>query len=87
MKSYKQFCPISRVAEIFAERWTPLIIRNMSLGCETFTQSASHRRFQRSEAVRRGRVPLSGLDGVVARSQHPSQGRRVTTPTSNEELA
>jgi hypothetical protein len=23
-------------AEIFAERWTPLIIRNLHLGCETF---------------------------------------------------
>ena len=38
MKSYKQYCPISRAAEIFAERWTPLIIRNMFMGCETFTQ-------------------------------------------------
>jgi pimeloyl-ACP methyl ester carboxylesterase len=31
-----QYCPIARGAEIFAERWTPLIIRNLHLGCETF---------------------------------------------------
>jgi DNA-binding HxlR family transcriptional regulator len=38
MKSYQQYCPIARGAEIFAERWTPLIIRNLFLGCETFTE-------------------------------------------------
>jgi DNA-binding HxlR family transcriptional regulator len=36
--SYHQYCPIARGAEIFAERWTPLIIRNLYLGCRTFTE-------------------------------------------------
>jgi DNA-binding HxlR family transcriptional regulator len=36
--SYDQYCPIARGAEVFAERWTPLIIRNMYLGCRTFTE-------------------------------------------------
>jgi HxlR-like helix-turn-helix len=36
MRTYGQYCPIARGAEIFAERWTPLIIRNLYLGCETF---------------------------------------------------
>lgn len=36
MRSYGQYCPIARGAEIFAERWTPLIIRNLHLGCATF---------------------------------------------------
>jgi DNA-binding HxlR family transcriptional regulator len=30
------FCPISRGAEIFATRWTPVIIRNLLLGADTF---------------------------------------------------
>jgi DNA-binding HxlR family transcriptional regulator len=34
--SYGQFCPIARGAEVFAMRWTPLIVRNMLLGCRTF---------------------------------------------------
>jgi DNA-binding HxlR family transcriptional regulator len=38
MESYGQFCPISRGAEVFATRWTPLIIRNMLLGARTFTE-------------------------------------------------
>ncbi len=38
MRTYGQYCPIARGAELFAERWTPLIIRNLHLGCETFGQ-------------------------------------------------
>jgi DNA-binding HxlR family transcriptional regulator len=34
--TYGQFCPIARGAEVFAMRWTPLIVRNMLLGCRTF---------------------------------------------------
>jgi DNA-binding HxlR family transcriptional regulator len=38
MRTYGQYCPIARGAEIFAERWTPLIVRNLYLGCETFSE-------------------------------------------------
>ncbi len=36
MKGYGQFCPIAKAAEIFCERWTPLIIRNLGAGAERF---------------------------------------------------
>jgi DNA-binding HxlR family transcriptional regulator len=32
------FCPITRASEIFATRWTPIIIRNLLLGCSTFSE-------------------------------------------------
>jgi DNA-binding HxlR family transcriptional regulator len=38
VRTYGQYCPIARGAEIFAERWTPLIIRNLSLGCGNFSE-------------------------------------------------
>ena len=38
VRTYGQYCPIARGAEIFAERWTPLIIRNLYLGCESFSK-------------------------------------------------
>jgi DNA-binding HxlR family transcriptional regulator len=38
MKDYQQYCPIARAADIFAERWTPLIVRNLFMGCQTFTE-------------------------------------------------
>jgi DNA-binding HxlR family transcriptional regulator len=38
VRTYGQYCPIARGAEIFAERWTPLIIRNLYLGCGNFSE-------------------------------------------------
>lgn len=38
MEGYRDYCPLSRAAEIFATRWTPIIVRNLLLGCETFSE-------------------------------------------------
>jgi DNA-binding HxlR family transcriptional regulator len=38
VRTYGQYCPIARGSEIFAERWTPLIIRNLYLGCGSFSE-------------------------------------------------
>lgn len=38
MDGYRDYCPLSRAAEIIATRWTPLIVRNLLLGCETFSE-------------------------------------------------
>jgi DNA-binding HxlR family transcriptional regulator len=38
MRTYGQYCPIARAAEVFAERWTPLIVRNIHAGCDTYTE-------------------------------------------------
>jgi DNA-binding HxlR family transcriptional regulator len=36
MRAYGQYCPIVRATEIFADRWTPLIIREMLEGSSHF---------------------------------------------------
>ncbi len=36
MRGYGQYCPVALGAEIFAERWTPIVIRNLMVGCERF---------------------------------------------------
>jgi len=41
MQSYQQYCPIARAAEVLGERWTFIIVRNLLLGCETFTEIES----------------------------------------------
>ncbi|MGH2749468.1 MAG: FAD-binding protein [Actinomycetota bacterium] len=41
MRGYGQFCPIARASELLAERWTPIILRNLLLGCKTFNEIAS----------------------------------------------
>ena len=38
MKSYGQFCPVAKASEIFAERWTPLIIRELLMGSQKFSE-------------------------------------------------
>jgi DNA-binding HxlR family transcriptional regulator len=38
MKRYGQFCPVAKAAEIFCERWTPLILRDLSLGATRFSE-------------------------------------------------
>jgi len=38
VQTYGDFCPLSRAAEIYATRWTPLIVRNLLYGCRTFTE-------------------------------------------------
>ncbi len=38
MKGYGQFCPIARGAELLAERWTLIIVRNLLNGCRTFSE-------------------------------------------------
>jgi DNA-binding HxlR family transcriptional regulator len=40
MRSYGEYCPIARASEIVAERWTPLVIRNLLYGCVTFSEIA-----------------------------------------------
>lgn len=38
MKRYGQFCPVAKAAEVFCERWTPLILRDLSLGASRFSE-------------------------------------------------
>jgi DNA-binding HxlR family transcriptional regulator len=38
MQKYNQYCPIARASEIFAERWTPLILRELVLGSHRFNE-------------------------------------------------
>lgn len=40
MRSYREYCPIARASEIVAERWTPLVVRNLLYGCRTFSEIA-----------------------------------------------
>ena len=49
MTHYGQFCPVAKAAEVFCERWTPLILRDLALGASRFSELqhgvplASHR--------------------------------------------
>jgi DNA-binding HxlR family transcriptional regulator len=36
MQKYKQYCPVARATEIVADRWTPLIVRELIAGSRRF---------------------------------------------------
>lgn len=38
MKRYGQFCPVAKAAELFCERWTPLVIRDLAWGATRFSE-------------------------------------------------
>ena len=38
MKTYGQFCPVAKAAELFCERWTPLIVRDLAAGAHRFSE-------------------------------------------------
>lgn len=41
MRTYGQYCPVARASEVLAERWTPLILRDMLQGATTFSEIAA----------------------------------------------
>jgi len=38
MKGYGQFCPVAKASELLAERWTPLIVRELLCGSHRFNE-------------------------------------------------
>jgi DNA-binding HxlR family transcriptional regulator len=86
MKSYGQYCPIARAAEVFAERWTPLIVRNIFLGCQTFAAiAAGAPGIPRS--LLQQRLNLLEQIGVVARlPKEQGRGSRYQLTDAGQEL-
>ena len=85
MRDYGQFCPIARSSELLAERWTPIIVRNLLNGCHTFNEIrqgapgiSTALLAQRLEALER--------HGVLLRTVKPS-GRGVTYELTEMGLA
>ena len=85
-KGYGQYCPIAKCAEIFAERWTPLIIRNIHVGAHTFGEiAAGCPRMSSTLLTQR----LQGLEraGVVERRASPrSKGSLYYLTPAGQEL-
>lgn len=86
MKSYGQYCPIARTSEFFAERWTPIIVRNLGAGCHTFTQLRQGAPGI-PKALLAERLALLERYGVVARLPRPKgRGSLYELTESGREL-
>jgi DNA-binding HxlR family transcriptional regulator len=73
---YGQFCPIARSSELLAERWTPIIVRNLLNGCRTFNEICQGAPGI-STALLAQRLEALERHGVLRRTRAPS-GRGVT---------
>ena len=87
MARYHQYCPISRASEILAERWTPLIIRNLMFGAVTFTAIAGGvPAMSRSMLIKRLReLERSGV--ISATPKEHGQGSIYRLTPAGEDLA
>jgi len=67
-EGYGQYCPLAKGAEVFAERWTPLILRELLRGSTSFNDL--HRGVPRmSRSLLSSRLRKLELCGVVKRSE------------------
>lgn len=78
MTAYGQFCPVALGAEIFAERWTPLIVRELLYGPRGFTdlhrgvpRISRNLLVQRLESLRRSGI----IEQVLAAHGHRHEYR------------
>lgn len=81
MQDRIDFCPLTRAAEVFATRWTPIIVRNLHLGCRTFSEIRDGAPGI-SRTVLTQRLRLLEHHGIIER--HPSGGYALTD--AGEEL-
>jgi DNA-binding HxlR family transcriptional regulator len=86
-RGYGDYCPIAKASEVLAERWTPLIIRNLHLNCHTFTEI--HEGVPRmSRTLLATRLRSLERAGVVAsRPSSVGRGRRYTLTVAGKDLA
>jgi DNA-binding HxlR family transcriptional regulator len=71
MRTYGQYCPIARTSELLAERWTPIIIRNLLSGCRTFGELLEGAPGI-SKALLAQRLELLADHGILTRQPGPS---------------
>jgi DNA-binding HxlR family transcriptional regulator len=76
MSDYGQFCPIARSSELLAERWTPILVRNLLNGCTTYSEIRQGAPGI-STALLAQRLDKLERSGIVERTARPS-GRSVT---------
>lgn len=83
MEGYSQYCPLAKGAEVFAERWTPLILRELLRGSTTFNDL--HRGVPRmSRSLLSSRLRKLESCGVLRRSSRSSSVHYELTKAGRE---
>ncbi|WP_428673774.1 winged helix-turn-helix transcriptional regulator [Roseibium sp.] len=85
MKSYGQFCPVAKAAELFCERWNALIIRDLAGGPRRFSE------LQRGVPLMSPSLLSSRLkwlidEGVVTREEEGARNARYDLTDAGREF-
>ena len=86
MKGYGQFCPVAVACEIFAERWTPLILREMFAGSRRFNQIRQGMPLISRTLLARRLRELEDAGVVQSQPLTGSRGREYRLTRAGEEL-
>ncbi len=86
MDSYGQFCPVAKASQLFCQRWTPLIIRDLCSGALRFSE------LQRgvptmSPSLLSRRLKELEAEGVIERVPGASKSKLYQLTTAGLELA
>jgi DNA-binding HxlR family transcriptional regulator len=85
MTAYGQFCPVALGAEIFAERWTPLILRELGFGPRSF--SDIHRGVPRiSKNLLTQRLESLRLSGIIEQVEPDAHRHHYRLTLAGREL-
>ena len=84
MDTYGQFCPVSLAAEIFARRWTPVIVRELLAGSSRFNDLRRGMPNITASVLSR-RLDELEIAGIVERLKDEN-GMRYTLTAAGEEL-
>jgi DNA-binding HxlR family transcriptional regulator len=68
MGGYGQFCPIAKAAQILAERWTPLVLRELICGSTRFNDLRRGVPLMSSSLLSQ-RLKFLEREGVIERRQ------------------
>jgi DNA-binding HxlR family transcriptional regulator len=81
MISYSQFCPVAKAAEVFGDRWTPIIMRELCFGSRSFGEllDAAPLISRTVLAQRLRRLEHDGVVHIEAKARGKGHLYRLTT--------
>ncbi|HEY2995131.1 MAG TPA: helix-turn-helix domain-containing protein, partial [Methylomirabilota bacterium] len=86
MKGYGQFCPIAMACETFAERWTPLILRELLAGARRFNEIRQGMPLISRTVLSRRLRELEDAGVVQSQALSRGRGREYRATRAAEEL-
>jgi len=86
MKGYGQFCPVAKACEIVAERWTPLVLRELLCGSTRFSQLQRGVPLMSRTLLTKRLRELEDGGVVTSRPRTRGRGREYRLTPAGEEL-